>query len=413
MDLFQQVKTWKDGHVVGHPLHQQFRLAAGEERTVTQSVPVPNAVLWEPDNPFLYLLETSTGGDARRTRFGMREFHFDPATRQAVLNGKVCYLRGSSLTLHRFFGDPKCGGLPWDEAWVRKFLVDVPRRMHWNAFRLCIGPPPQQWLDIADEAGLLLQYEFPIWSDREPMRHKLWNEAEIERQLHDFMSESWNHPSVVIWDASNETHWGFLRQRLVPAVRGLDLSGRPWENGYERPDAPGDPYEEHPYSFSSYLFGKPPYFQMSNLEKPAPVKLEAWQARHAAIINEYDWLWLHRDGTPTELTKKVYDSVLGSNASPRERRGFYAYSLAGLTEYWRVRRQHAGVLYLAYLDGDLPHAFTCDNFRDVAHVQLDPDFEDYMSAGVQAAGGLSRLLAAEPADRDEADLPREDRERQA
>jgi beta-galactosidase len=198
VDLIQQVTTWRDGHVIGHPVRQQVRLAAGEETTVTQSVEVPHAVLWEPDNPFLYLLETSTGGNARSTRFGMREFHFDPATRQAILNGNVCYLRGSSLTLHRFFGDPKCGGLPWDEAWVRKFLVEIPHRMHWNAFRLCIGPPPQQWLDIADEAGLLLQYEFPIWSDREPLRHKLWKEDEIERQLGDFMRESWNHPSVVI-----------------------------------------------------------------------------------------------------------------------------------------------------------------------------------------------------------------------
>ena len=74
-----------------------------------------------------------------------------------VLNDKVIYLRGASITLHRFFGDPQCGSLPWNEAWVRRFLVDIPRQMHWNAFRICIGPAPQKWLDIADEAGILLQ----------------------------------------------------------------------------------------------------------------------------------------------------------------------------------------------------------------------------------------------------------------
>ena len=132
-----------------------------------------------------------------------------------MLNGKVCYLRGASITLHRFFGDPKSGGLPWNEAWVRRLLVDIPRRMNWNAFRICIGPPPQQWLDIADEAGLLLQWEFPIWSDREPLRHKLWKEDEMERRLHDFMRQSSNHPSVFIWDTSNETHWDFLRGKLL------------------------------------------------------------------------------------------------------------------------------------------------------------------------------------------------------
>jgi hypothetical protein len=43
--------------------------------------------------------------------------------------------------------------LPWDEAWVRKLLVDIPHRMHWNYFRFCIGPVPDRWLEICDEAG--------------------------------------------------------------------------------------------------------------------------------------------------------------------------------------------------------------------------------------------------------------------
>jgi hypothetical protein len=251
---------------------------------------------------------------------------------------------------------------------------------------VCIGPAPQQWLDVADEAGLLLQYEFPIWSDREPMRHKLWKEDDIQQQLRDFMRDNWNHPSVVIWDASNETHWDFLRQKLVPSVRGLDLSGRPWENGYQQPDAPGDPYEVHPYRFGSYVFGKPPYFQMSDLDLAAQKVPDDWRSRHAAIINEYDWLWLHRDGTPTELTRKVYDTILGPDATPDERRALWAYSMAGLTEFWRAGRQHAGVLYLAYLDGDMPHAFTCDNFRDVARLEFDPQFEDYIGQAFKPLG---------------------------
>lgn len=386
VDLVQLVKTWKGGREVGQPVPLRLLMAAGETKTVTQTVPVPNATLWEPDNPFLYALETSTSGDSCTTRFGMREFRFDPVTRRAMLNGKVIYLRGSSLTLHRFFGDPQCHDLPWNDAWVRGFLVDIPRRMHWNAFRICIGPAPQRWLDIADEAGLLLQYEFPIWSDREPMRHKLWKEDEIAGQLREFVRDNVNHPSVVLWDASNETHWDFLSKSLVPAVRGQDLSGRPWDNGYEPPGAPGDPYETHPYQFACYVFGKPPYFQMTDLGKVARQQPEGWQARHAAIINEYEWLWLHRDGTPTVLTRKVYDNLLGPDATPAQRRALYAYLLAGLTEFWRAERKHAGVLYLAYLDGDLPTAFTCDNFRDVARLLLDPDFETMVGQAFKPLG---------------------------
>ena len=381
--LSQQVKTWKGARDVGTRVVERVSLRAGERKLVRQTIPIPGAILWSPDNPFLYVLDTATGGDSSTTRFGMREFRFEGE--RAILNGQVIYLRGASITLHRFFADPNSGALPWDDAWVRKFLVDIPHRMHWNAFRICIGPAPQRWLDIADEAGLLLEYEFPIWDDRKPLRQKLWKEEEILDQFKEFVRDNWNHPSVVLWDASNETHWSFLGDKVIPAVRGLDLSSRPWENGYNGPAAPGDPYEVHPYKFIDHHFGKGPhFFEMADLEKTDEKKPQ-WPG-HAAIINEYDWLWLHRDGTPTVLTRKVYDHILGSNATAEQRFATSAYLLAGLTEYWRAFRKHAGVLYLAYLDGEGPHIYTCDNFRDVRTLEFQPHFEDYMVEAFKPLG---------------------------
>lgn len=381
--LTQQVRTWKDRQPVGKVLSEKFMLAAGERKVVRQTLTVPGAVLWTPDNPFLYVLNTSSGGDNSSTRFGMREFHFQGE--RAILNGQVIYWRGASITLHRFFADPNSGGLPWNDAWVRRFLVDIPKRMHWNAFRICIGPAPQHWLDVADEAGLLLQYEFPIWDDREPFRRNLWNKDDLLQQFKEYVRDNWNHPSVVLWDASNETQWEFLGDKAIPAVRGLDLSNRPWENGYNGPQGPDDPYEVHPYKFIDHHFGKGPrFFQMTDLEKPDLSKPQ-WPG-HAQIINEYDWLWLHRNGSPTLITKKVYDHILGPDATAEQRFAVNAYFLAGLTEYWRAFRQHAGVMYLAYLDGDGPHICTCDNFRDVRTLEFQPHFEDYMGQAFKPVG---------------------------
>ena len=118
----------------GQPVTQRVELAAGEEKTVTQTVPLPEAVLWSPDNPFLYVLETSTGGDSCTTRFGMREFRFDTALRRAWLNGKVIYLRGASITLHRFFGDPHVRR----PALGRGLGAEVPRR---HPACRCTGTP--------------------------------------------------------------------------------------------------------------------------------------------------------------------------------------------------------------------------------------------------------------------------------
>ena len=106
---------------------QQVSLRPGEGRTITQTIRIPNAKLWWPEDPNLHVLDTNTGGDSAHTRFGMREFRFDTPTRRAYLNGRIYFLRGSNITLHRFFEDPKSGALPWNEAWVRRLLVTIPK----------------------------------------------------------------------------------------------------------------------------------------------------------------------------------------------------------------------------------------------------------------------------------------------
>ena len=40
---------------------------------------------------------------------------------------------------------------------------------------------------------------------------------------------------------------------------------------------------------------------------------------HACIINEYDTLFLHRDGRPTLASRKEFDYLLGPKATPEQR----------------------------------------------------------------------------------------------
>ena len=83
-------------------------------------------------------------------------------TGRALLNGQTYYLRGSNVCIYRFFEDAERGHLPWDREWVRK-LHRRFKEMHWNSLRYCIGFPPELWYQIADEEGILIQDEFPIW----------------------------------------------------------------------------------------------------------------------------------------------------------------------------------------------------------------------------------------------------------
>ncbi len=357
---------------------EKLMLKQAETRTVTRTVKVANAKLWTPETPHLYTLETSTGGDSLATRFGMREFRFDTATKRAYLNGRPYFLRGSNITLHRFFEDPKCGRLPWDEKWVRKLLAEIPKRFSWNSFRFCIGPVPDMWLDIADEAGLLIQNEFFVWEYRSQ-----WDTGEMERQYAEWMQDNWNHPSVAIWDASNETRSQSL-MNIIERVRGLDLSNRPWENGYNIPVGPDDPVEDHPYLFSRLGRG----FEVPELERMTGGKStnSPHPTGHPVIINEYGWLWLNRDGTPTELTKDVYRRLVGENAKPERRFEANAYYLAGKTEFWRAHRYAAGVLHFVYLTVSYPGGYTSDHFTDVENLRLEPNFEDYLTQAFKSLG---------------------------
>ena len=379
--LAQSVHGWKSEVVAASAPAMQLRLAAGEERTVTQNIAMPAAKLWTPEEPNLYVVETGTGRDSAATRFGMREFHFETATKRAYLNGRPYFMRGSNITLHRFFEDPKSGVLPWDEKWVRKLLIEIPKQMHWNSFRFCIGPAPDKWFDIADEAGLLIQNEYFVWTGKG--WHGAGNQVRFDgdqmiREYGEWMRDHWNHPSVAIWDANNETFDPIFGEKIIPAVRSLDLSNRPWENSYNPPAGPDDPVEDHPYEFSGMARPGGAEFSMTTFERPNG-KAPGAPSGHALILNEYGWTWLNRDGTPTELTKNLYPRLLPANATAEDRLALNAYLLGGITEFWRAYRQYAAVLHFVYLMSSDPMGYTADHFRDVENLELEPHFKDYMS----------------------------------
>jgi hypothetical protein len=205
------------------------------------------------------------------------------------------------------------------------------------------------------------------------------------RQYSDWMRDSWNHPSLAVWDANNETKDPLFGEKIIPAVRPLDLSNRNWENSYNQPVGPDDPVEDHPYLFASELWGGE-RFDMTVLEKGVGAPTQPPIAAHAAIINEYGWLWLRRDGEPTLLTTKIYERLLGKDATKEQRLELNAYLLAGKTEYWRAYRNYAGILHFVYLTCSYPGVFTADHFEDVKALKLSPWFADYMSEAMKPLG---------------------------
>ncbi|MGE5610218.1 MAG: glycoside hydrolase family 2 TIM barrel-domain containing protein [Bacillota bacterium] len=382
-------------------------IAGRETRKIDLTIPMRECRLWLPEDPFLYELRLSTGADAAKVRFGMRSFTFDLKTRRAVLNGKPYSMRGTNVTIYRFFEDAARGDRPWRAEWVRR-LHQAYKTMQWNAIRYCIGFPPEIWYDIADEEGFLIQDEFPIWllnPNHKPASPEQPVAAKIIPEYIEWMRERWNHPCVVIWDGQNESETNETG-KAIQAVRGLDLSNRPWENGWAEPNSASDCIESHPYLFIRTWFSDNP-FRLSELAKHngQPHLTDAQKKLNVAvIINEYDWLWLTRDGNPTCLTDKVYESLLGKNSTVEQRRKLHARYVAALTEFWRCHRGAAAVLHFCGLGysrpGDKPRpegGATSDDFTDIEKLTYEPNFAEYVGEAFNPLGLMLDFWAEEAA----------------
>ena len=385
-----EVTEVSTGRLVGTVESSGIAFSYGTTK-LNASIPIQNCKLWTPENPFLYELKLSTGEDCVRVRFGMRTFRFDKESGRAVLNGKPYIMRGTNVCAYRFLEDAERGDKPWRKDWVRR-LHRKFKSMHWNSIRYCIGFPPEIWYEIADEEGFLIQDEFPIWLlSKAPESPK---SEKIIPEYTEWMRERWNHACVVIWDAQNESVTEETGKSLS-AVRHLDLSNRPWDNGWAAPESGTDYLESHPYLFSKIQWGSGEFHlsDLANTSGRPSVRDAQKDFKLPIIINEYAWLWLNRDGTTTCLTEKVYDKLLGPNSTIEQRRLLYARYLAALTEFWRCHRECAGVLHFCGLGysraGDKPRpegGATSDHFIDLEKLTFEPNFEQYVRDSFSPVG---------------------------
>ncbi len=351
------------------------------------TIDIPSPHPWTPDNPFLYTAQTevwynSLPSDRKTETFGIRDF-----TRKGkffYLNGEKTYLRGTNVTLHRFFEDPDCGNLIWDREWVKKLLIDYPKEMNWNAMRICVGIVPDFWYDLADEYGIMFQNEWLYWQDHG------WDE-QIRKEYTDWVWSDGNHPSVVIWDAINENWNDFIGNQLIPELMELDPT-RIWDSGYmtsEQLTTGLDEMDEpHPYAgfrpwMNTEMYEADPY-PLGSLDYRNRVTLNSMESGAVQLVNEYGWIWLWRNGEPAKLTVGTYGYFLGENASPFERRELQAYWLQLETEWLRSVREHAGVLAFCYLANN--YGYTGDWFiNDIADLEAGPTLTWFKHAFAPAA----------------------------
>jgi hypothetical protein len=168
-----------------------------------------DTALWDEFDPVVHRLtaEWLRDGvlqDRRATTFGIRSFVVED--KRLKLNGRPVFLRGT-LDCCIF---PLTGYPPTDHDGWRKVFGTV-KAYGLNHVRYHSYCPPKAAFEVADEMGVLLHVETPVWPvlGADPNLDR-YIHAEAERIVRDYG----NHPSFVMLCVGNEVHGARLHAFL-------------------------------------------------------------------------------------------------------------------------------------------------------------------------------------------------------
>ncbi|MBN1554330.1 MAG: beta galactosidase jelly roll domain-containing protein [Phycisphaerae bacterium] len=248
--IHAKVTPWNDPKVKPYVVNLGTHLISSGETTLQLTLPLRNPVLWETDNPYLYVIELEGrfGKDQQTMyveRTGFRTFSY--RGNRFYLNGTPIFLRGytdgqNSSTcfvdgLRRFLNGRQV---------VHQYLK-IQRELNHNHVRFHTQLWPEVWYDICDELGFLVCNEFVNpkreLANPEEMRGDRINELDLEHMpemsrvqetITRWVTTQHNHPCSAVWSGGNELHdfrWGKAVSELLTIVhdtiKAADRQNRP------------------------------------------------------------------------------------------------------------------------------------------------------------------------------------------
>jgi beta-glucuronidase len=177
--------------------------------------------LWTPESPRLYEVSVGVAGDRSTDRIGFRTVRREADN--ILLNGEPVFLRGISMHEESVLK----AGVATDRA-DAEAQFRLAKELGANYVRLAHYPHNEHTVRLADEMGLMLWSEIPVYWAID------WRNDATQRLANRMMSEmvqrDLNRASVVIWSLGNETPVSAARTAFMAeeaeTVRRIDHSGR-------------------------------------------------------------------------------------------------------------------------------------------------------------------------------------------
>ena len=193
-------------------LKREFRIAGGGDHPISMRLALPGALRWEPwrfGEPALYRAEMAvevsrTESSRVEDTFGFRDLKWDIGPRRWSLsvNDRPMFLRGACYApSHRM-----------DELTAEQFAADLrlAKETNLDALRVVANVLPRDFYRLADEAGMLLLQELPLFGTyayqarADDARFFETTAKEMQAEMVELLR---NHPSIAVWIAHDDPPW--------------------------------------------------------------------------------------------------------------------------------------------------------------------------------------------------------------
>jgi len=173
-------------------------------------------VLWSPEMPKLYAVDINFLQDTVHDKIGFRTIRV--RGENILLNGKSIFLRG--ISIHE--ESPLHPGRAWSEEDDR-MLLTWAKELGCNFVRLAHYPHNETMLKLADQMGLMVWSEIPVYWTVLFNNPTVYKKA--ESQLEEMITRDKNRASIVMWSVANETPNSSSRLKFISqlAQKARDL----------------------------------------------------------------------------------------------------------------------------------------------------------------------------------------------